>query len=1278
MATRAQPNNTKSMTVGEKMDIFFPVPLGAQAQEQRHNAPMLNVPGSRTSFLNSASLPSDKDRESQPPKRETQNTVETSILGASQIVPSSLVPGYLVPERYRNLADELTDSWLPAPAPVTATSVVSPDTRRRASSPILPVDDNTSWRQSSEGKTQTEAQSNWGGTVYSPVEVVNMSVIRQAPRETYIQKTNDRLGPTTSTASSHSRTISAATQQSRVGSEVMTVMLDNSPAFGGPGWQSPFTPSRFEQNEAQKEWHRRVGDDCPTFSDRKEENRRSRKMPPPTPLLLGASKGPSVVIHAEPSPESPDHALHQIQQQLRNLDGPPQSGGSGRGRRIALLENLEAEMGVQENRWLEMQHDLGRDSISTLDTAPSPAAPISKDLENVLERNLSRQASGTSNLSERRASRRAMLARRNTPPKPTKAPSQQPAEEQVPRSSIWQQRLVDAQIEFLGKAGSPLTNNSGSMTLLNVSVSQADLGSPTPPDSDLELSEESEVEIPVVKGPRRIDEVSYKQEQAPMGMRRKIQQPKAKALWTGIPAAEEKPVGMLWTAVKKPPKQVELSSLPAAIHPPMQRKRIDTSSSVLPEIESLNLWSKPLRSSKLKSTVSSTGLWQPITRSRASSALSTISQRTSQKPARPLTVRPPRRTRRVTALPDIVEDPQPLPDKRGTLGIFQFPWGERSDTASIMPQYRAPPIFMAMPGTMTSSRGGNRGVLNATLDTRARELAAEEYEGSFFDAYDDEEGEGDSDFDEDGEGEDDEEVDFDESTLWEIASLLKTDKQAVSLDTIETDGPAAPAEVRNRTGSVVDAYLLEDLADEQEEEHPAQQAKAGKTASMASTQSIIVGMDGFPLAPYEGARHAPPVAITIERASNSDDDDDEATELALTPSPSKEMAAMVLDNKAHAPQARISTLWNAAQPRTDLASTSDAGLWNVSRQSAHVSASESQAVSDHDAPRRSKAQTSYAIERLTSSKLWATPAAKAPERHWATAHLSASVPGRRYSHRQVGTPQQWARELASAVAASHAAIEKQSFNPATTHPVFATSSHASNSDHFHPAATGYTYSVSEIHPVFFGSMDLTCPAEVAHPAIASYFGTDSRRTSTHADDVMLLPATTYTSMVDKEAGGEGAIMLSQIEALEQERMFVEQAVRAHFRRLSQHIPVKSPTAEERASETSQAEADLAKLLNAEKPTHRPSQLFSPAPESVTLPTSNYASSAQATPVTPAETKGARSLWGWATGSRKPAEPTAPTPTSAPPPVEEQITLTSRVLENEKMPAYAAGSGVVFR
>lgn len=196
-------------------------------------------------------------------------------------------------------------------------------------------------------------------------------------------------------------------------------------------------------------------------------------------------------------------------------------------------------------------------------------------------------------------------------------------------------------------------------------------------------------------------------------------------------------------------------------------------------IETRELWKKP----NLNTDVNMSGLWksaaetqklqeanipdsepepQPLSHYDPSIQRS----KTTTGPPRLLAQRPPRRSRRITALPDIVEDPQPLPDKRGTLGIFQFPWGERSDVAWVQPR---PAILTSIPGTMAARRS----VMADALQNRASQLELQEYSSSFFDDYDDED-QSESDYSE-YEGSESDDEGFDESTLWEIASLLQTD-----------------------------------------------------------------------------------------------------------------------------------------------------------------------------------------------------------------------------------------------------------------------------------------------------------------------------------------------------------------------------------------------------------------------------------------------------------------------------------------------------------------------
>ena len=58
-----------------------------------------------------------------------------------------------------------------------------------------------------------------------------------------------------------------------------------------------------------------------------------------------------------------------ISAQLKTFDRPSRDSGESQGQqRLALLENLEQEMGQEEDHWLEMQYGMGRDSISTVES----------------------------------------------------------------------------------------------------------------------------------------------------------------------------------------------------------------------------------------------------------------------------------------------------------------------------------------------------------------------------------------------------------------------------------------------------------------------------------------------------------------------------------------------------------------------------------------------------------------------------------------------------------------------------------------------------------------------------------------------------------------------------------------------------------------------------------------------------------------------------------------------------------------------------------------------
>lgn len=429
--------------------------------------------------------------------------------------------------------------------------------------------------------------------------------------------------------------------------------------------------------------------------------------------------------------------------------------------RVALLNDLEAEMGMQETRWLGMQNAFSRDSLSTIDVSPTSrhtsALPGGFAAE---ETSLSRNSSLRSNTSaEVENSRRSRLGSVSSIFS-TRLSNGEPGT----RATLWQRRLEEAQLEYLENANE--LNRKRSVNFLTAPKSGG-AATPTPPDSY-----ESEAEIETRKNFANFLEQKARSDRAASI---------SSGLWAPPPKPENRE-GLMWVRPERPYYvPVVEPPLPGLIVRPAQRKEMSTLS-----ISSSKLWQKPAAT---LSNVS--GLWKTAAELEELSKPKRISfynpeiQKSRSNPARPVTQRPPRRSKRITALPDILEDPQPLPNKRDTLGIFQFPWGEKSDTATVpMPASRS---FAAMPGTMSTR-----------LDARAQQLEAQEYSSSFFDDYEDDASDNSSDM-----GSDDDEG-FDESTLFEIASLLK------SSNVPSTQSFFGPSSSRDVTNDFLDDYMDEE------------------------------------------------------------------------------------------------------------------------------------------------------------------------------------------------------------------------------------------------------------------------------------------------------------------------------------------------------------------------------------------------------------------------------------------------------------------------------------
>ncbi|KAL2016861.1 hypothetical protein VTK56DRAFT_2895 [Thermocarpiscus australiensis] len=728
MPVRPHRNNTKSMTVDEKMTYLFRSPPSGNTIRRRSSVP--EIPAIPVSYLDTSSSPGESDG-----RWRSDRTTKTSVGTESGLEV------YEIPRKPRNVvntADEAGLSWLSAfgAADDNKPRKGQPTTQeggKRGSSPVVPAVPvrASAWTESTYDRTEEDTATNWS-SLLSPelaiaVPAVHMICVASSVRMSSPQESRE------------SKVDFLQTNNNR---KTLPIMIDTSTAQQSGLQESGLlegevvaTPERAPQSQ----WHRRVGDQCPSFSARKEK-RRSRKLTPPAPLQLhNTTKKQAITIQTEPSPlQSPDQALQQIEAQLKKLEEPEQKALLSPSQPLALLEDLEREMGQQVDHWQEIRHNMGRHSLLSIQTT-SPLGRSSRRESTTSIPSVAPESSIPLSIgAERRASRMARAAGGNN----LRIPEVSVQDSASPQMSKWQKRLTEAQMDYMD---AQLLRNT---TANFLRLSSGQLASPTPSDSD--QPDQSEDELSACSG--RLDDAATKEPA--------VVHPRPVSLWTPMPKRSTAPAGFLWKPVPKPAPQVELPPPGLTVRPPQRKEPTPL------RIESSQLWRKP----DSKAGRSTPGLWRPFGASAAPPAdpvRRSLSQPASrpQKAPRPVTQRPPRRTKRVTLLPDILESPEPLPDKRGTLGIFQFPWGEKSDTASIQPH---PSMSMAMSGTMTSG-GPPPGM---AIGSHSKQTESAGYSSSFFDDYDDED-EGQIDglqFDED-----DSDDGFDDTTLWEIASLLKSD-----------------------------------------------------------------------------------------------------------------------------------------------------------------------------------------------------------------------------------------------------------------------------------------------------------------------------------------------------------------------------------------------------------------------------------------------------------------------------------------------------------------------
>lgn len=474
---RLLPNDTKSMTVDEKIQYLFPAPPGMiQTSNRRSSVP--SIPRIPTTFeVSSLEGPRTEAKHKRESKRstvdfgirkstsnprntaraQTRSSIHKEKLQSSPSAFQTERPNY----RTKDLRKVSTDTH--------------PNQYIRKNSAI--VSNRSTTIESHDGT------SIWA-SIHSPIRPVNVAREQQVAKETNIRTRKEQLVTRQESASFSIDEMSYTDEM-----EDVNIMFDSGSLFDtqershfsvttAPSNRGSFflDPSEDEMPPIPKPistWHQRIGDTLPAFSESRKLSRKgARTMPPPTPLLLNTSSRVAATTNHTSSyisePEiinSPTRALKEIEAQLRRFEeadiestavaGTLQRiqdfsgdetinilGGNKKDSRIGLLENLEREMGDHQNAWTMMQHNLSRDSdasvFSGLDIGSRPTSQISmvssdEPTTQRFSRRLQRESVAIDHVAEHSDAN----------------PETQNAHNTTSRAKIWQQRLANAQMEYL-------------------------------------------------------------------------------------------------------------------------------------------------------------------------------------------------------------------------------------------------------------------------------------------------------------------------------------------------------------------------------------------------------------------------------------------------------------------------------------------------------------------------------------------------------------------------------------------------------------------------------------------------------------------------------------------------------------------------------------------------------------------------------------------------------------------------------------------------------------
>ncbi|UKZ55198.1 hypothetical protein TrVGV298_009016 [Trichoderma virens] len=449
-------------------------------------------------------------------------------------------------------------------------------------------------------------------------------------------------------------------------------------------------------------WHHRVGEELPSFSSQLKY-RRNRKLLVPKPLALYRPANVTVVIEAEPSPVEPDQeALDRIHEQLKKFD--VENGDSratiSEQQRMTILANLESEMGAQESQWQMLKVDLGPSSPSTIVSSPGiNSLRSSVDISKFEMVPITKLNASAGDLI-------VALKEEVSADQSVKEETSESGDDKFNRRSL---------------------SASGRMSLISVTNQLSFISSPTPPDTD-ESGEDSDNDS-MVEGTGSAKDLST----ALMPRSQVSTVTSFLALDEVLNSSTEDVQSKLDVPVEfEDVSLITPKAQPPLVHPQPEEPKFESAKPA-----------KPAEPETIRFSLAD--LEKPAPRPRS------------------VTRRPPRQSKRISALPDIVENPEPLAGKTGSLGIFQFAWGEKSDSA------RVPPRMTGISGTMSSGRARMNppAVLLSSVQERQTDYPPAPAQ-SFLD-YDE--------MDNGLDNYEDEDYDdgFDEATLWEIASLLESD-----------------------------------------------------------------------------------------------------------------------------------------------------------------------------------------------------------------------------------------------------------------------------------------------------------------------------------------------------------------------------------------------------------------------------------------------------------------------------------------------------------------------